>query len=101
MTDLCTDVLSGHDFQAQHKRGVFKFNGNGDNLVVSSNVCALSIASASFPSLFNNVAKKCKPIAVKSRQFNKCDQEFIHNKLNRLNSEELSNLVFHLGVRKL
>ena len=87
MTDLCTDVLLGHDFQAQHKRVVFKFNGNRDDFVVSRNVCSLSNASASFPSWFNNVAKECKPIAVKSRQLSKCNQEFIHNKVNRLNSE--------------
>ena len=87
MTDLCTDVLLGHDFQAQHKRVVFKFNGNRDDFVVSRNVCALSNASASFPSLFNDVAKECTPIAVKSRQFYKCDQEFIRHEVNRLNSE--------------
>ena len=61
MTDLCTDVLLGHDFQAQRKRVVFKFNGNRDDFVVSRNVCALSNASASFPSLLNNVAKESKP----------------------------------------
>ena len=87
MTDLCTDVLLGHDFQAQHKRVVFKINDNRDDFVVSRNVCALSNASASFPSLFNNVAKELKPIAVKLKQFNKCDQEFIRNEVNRLNSE--------------
>ena len=87
MTDLCTDVLLGHDFQAQHKRVVFKFNGNRDNFVVPRNVCALSNVSASFLSLFNNVAKECKPIAVKLRQFKECDQEFIRNELNRFYSE--------------
>ena len=87
ITDLCTDVLLGHDFQAQYKRVVFKFKSKKDDFVVPRNVCALLNASASFPSLFNNVAKECKPIAVKSRQFNKCDQEFIRNEVNRLNSE--------------
>ena len=77
----------GHEFQSLHEQVVFKFNGVKNNFVVSSEVCALSNSIASVPSLFSNVSRECKPIAVKSRQFNKTDQEFINTEISRLCSE--------------
>ena len=87
MNGLCTDILLGHDFQSLHEQVVFKFNGVKNDFVVSSEVCALSNSIASVPSLFSNVSRECKPIAVKSRQFNKTDQEFINSEISRLCSE--------------
>ena len=89
MKNLCTDILLGQDFQSQHKQVVFKFDGSKKELVVPRNVCALSNANAAFPSLFSNVFNNCKPIAVKSRQFNKRDLEFITDEKLRLSSEEI------------
>ena len=40
MKGLCTDVLLGGDFQAQHERVVFQRNGSKNELVVSSNCSA-------------------------------------------------------------
>ena len=77
----------GHDFQSLHEQVVFKFYGVKNNFVVSSEVRALSNSIASVPSLFSNVSRECKPIAVKSRQFNKTDQEFINTEISRLCSE--------------
>ena len=74
MQGLCTDVLLGGDFQAQHERVVFQHNGSKSKLVVPNNsadhastVCAAHLKPVS---LFNNVLSECRPIATKSRQFN-------------------------------
>ena len=87
MNNLCTDILLGHDFQSLHKQVVFKFSGVKNNFVVSSEVCALSNSFASVPSLFSNVSCECKLIAVRSRQFNKTDQEFMNTESSRFCSE--------------
>ena len=52
-----------------------------------SQTCALASAAADTPSLFHNLSRDCKPIAIKSRRFNAIDQEFIDNEIRRLNSE--------------
>ena len=52
-------------------------------------VCALTNANAAFPSLFSNVSSNCKLIAVKSRQLNKRDLEFIADEISRLSSERI------------
>ena len=44
-------------------------------------------ASANTPSLFHNLSKDCKPIAVKSRRFNDNDQTFIKSEIDRLYTE--------------
>ena len=87
MKNLCTDLLLGHDFQSQHKQVVFKFGGRKDDFIVARNVCAISSATAAFPSLFRNISNDVKSIAVKSRQFNKSDQEFINSEIIRLRAE--------------
>ena len=87
MKNLCTDLLLGHDFQSQHKQVVFKFGGRKNDFIVARNVCAISSATAAFPSLFRNISNDVKPIAVKSRQFNKSDQEFINSEITRLRAE--------------
>ena len=87
--NLCTDILLGHDFQSLHKQVVFKFSVVKNNFVVSSEVCALSNSIASVPTLFSNISRECKPIAVKSRQFNKTGLEFINTEISRLCSEEI------------
>ena len=45
--NLCSDVIFGLDFQTQHQRFVFEFNGDSPNLIVSPNSsCALTAASS-------------------------------------------------------
>ena len=83
MKNLCTDILLGHDFQSQHKQVVFKFGGRKDDFIGARNVCAISSVTAAFPSLFRNISNDVKPTAVKSRQFNKSDQEFINSEITR------------------
>ena len=86
LKNLCSDILLGQDFQSQHKQVIFEFKGKKDDFVVSP-TCTLSSASAKTPSLFHNLSKNCKPIAVKSRRFNSIDQAFIDGEINRLYSD--------------
>ena len=51
-----------------------------------SNLCTRSTA-AKTPSLFYNLSRDCKSIAVKSKRFNAIDQEFIEEEINCLKSE--------------
>ena len=87
---LCTDVLLGGDFQAQHERLVFQHNGSKSELVVPNNsddhistVCAANLKPVS---LFNNLLSECRSIATKSRQFNAKDREFIAAKITKMQS---------------
>ena len=90
MRGLCTDVLLGGDFQAQHDRVVFQHNGSKSELVVPSNsadhastVCAANLKPVS---LFNNLIFECRPIATKSRQFNAKDRELIAAEITKMQS---------------
>ena len=87
LKNLCSDALSGQDFQSMHKHVIFQYEGEKDDFVVSKTSFALTPASTQFPSLFQNLSKNCKPIAVKSRRFNADDQLFIGQEIDRLRSE--------------
>ncbi|XP_046863329.1 uncharacterized protein LOC124457082 [Xenia sp. Carnegie-2017] len=67
LKDLCSDIILGQDFQREHKSVVIEF-----------------AASIEEPSLFANLLPECKPIASKSRQFSREDQEFIKQEINHL-----------------
>ena len=86
LKNLCSDIFLGQDFQSQHRQVVFEFEEKKDNFVVSP-TCTVFSASAKTPSLFHNLSKNCKPIAVKSRRFYGIDQAFIDGKINRLYSD--------------
>ena len=76
--NLCSDVILGLDFQTQHQRLVFEFNGDSPDLIVSSDSsCALTAASTEEASLFSNLSPDVTPIATKSRRFNDEDRAFI------------------------
>ena len=86
--NLCCDILLGLDFQRQHQRVIFQHGGLASDLVISAeNTCALAAANVGPPSLFKNIDEKCRPIAVKSRRFNKSDRDFIHSEITRLVTE--------------
>ena len=91
LKDLCTDVILGQDFQKKHKSVVIKYGGEKSELNVPNDTpaCALSAASIEEPSLFANLLQGCKPIASKSRQFSKDDQQFIKQEIDRLLSENI------------
>ena len=82
-----SDVLLGKDFQSMHKHVIFQYEGEKDDFVVSKTLCALTSALTQFSSLFQNLSKNCKPIAVKSRRFKADDQLFIDQEIDRLRFE--------------
>ncbi|XP_041366947.1 uncharacterized protein LOC121381668 [Gigantopelta aegis] len=90
LKDLCSDVILGYDFQKQHSRLTFELGGSGPELNVNStSTCALSAATVDEPSLFDNLLPNAKPIATKSRYFNKDDRDFIQSEVDRLTPEDI------------
>ena len=54
--DLCSDVILGLDFQCQHQRLIFQFDGECPDLIVVNNkVCSVAVASTEKVSLFSNL----------------------------------------------
>ena len=85
LKNLCSDLILGHDFQKQHKNLVIHFGGTKRDLIISNHpYCALSTADIELPSLFSNLSTDIKPIATKSRHFNKDDKKFIENEISKL-----------------
>ena len=80
-------MLMGQDFQFLHKQVIFEYGGTKSDFIVSQDACALTAAEAKPPSLFHNLSRDCKPIAVKSRRFNSEDHAFIQKEVDRLYSE--------------
>ena len=78
MKNMCNDIILGRDFLQEHQRVVFEFKGKLPDLTVSKKeICAVSKAKISTPSLFENLKPGWKPIATKSRRFNEIDKAFI------------------------
>ena len=78
LDNLCSDIILGLDFQCQHHRLIFEFNGDSPDLIVSNDSkCALAVADTKEATLFSNLTPGVKPIATKSRRFNEADRVFI------------------------
>ena len=88
MKNLCIALLLGGDFQSQHKRVVFQYNGFRADLFVPkiNHLNVMSESGIKPASLFNNLLSDCHPVATKSRRFNAADQKFIDAEGNRLHS---------------
>ena len=101
LQNLSNDIIQGHNFQKQYKNLTFCFEGSKEDLVVTS--CSSKTASAlevkhthpqltpvvqvadvDPPTLFKSVIDKVKPIAKKSRFFNKDDRAFIRDQISSL-----------------
>ena len=85
LAGLCTDLILGLDFQAQHESIVLSLGGTKPAL----KVCGLSTLNIEAPSLFHNTSPDCKPIAVKSRRFSKDDARFIDMEVQRMLKEDI------------
>ena len=92
LKNLCSDVIFrirrilGLDFQSQHQRLIFEFDGSSPDMIVfvSNKLnCAMAAASTEAVSLFSNLSPGTKPIATKSRRFSYKDQEFIEETINK------------------
>ena len=104
LRNLCSDVILGYDFQKQHKNLTFELGGSKEDLVVTTNsqpiistvdtderlpsqTTTAQVADVDPPALFKNLSKDAKPIATKSRFFNKDDRAFIQNQISFLLKE--------------
>ena len=85
MNDLCLDMLLGLDFQKKHESLTLKLGGDKPPLII----CGLSTLNVSPPSLFSNLMPNCKPVASKSRRYNKDDRQFIENEIQRMLKEDI------------
>ena len=83
----CVDIILGLDFQSKHKSVILNYGGEEPPL----EDCGLSSLNVPTPSLFENLSKDCKPIAVKSRKYN-VDQKFIRTEIDRLLKEDIIEL---------
>ncbi|XP_068235485.1 uncharacterized protein [Palaemon carinicauda] len=89
LKDLCCDVILGYDFQKQHQSVSFQYEGKRPSLKITGAkpVCLLATADIDEPSLFPNLPRQCKPIAVKSRRYSQDDQLFVKDQISHLLSE--------------
>ena len=70
MEYLCSDVILGQTFQKLHNRLVIEYGGSKNDLIIlKPKVCALTEALISKETLFPSLPAKCRPIAVKSRNY--------------------------------
>ena len=74
INNLCSDVIIGHDILENFKTVEIDFDGTEETTL---HVCSLSTMNVESPSIFQNLKPDVKPIAVKSQQFSKVDQQFI------------------------
>jgi len=76
-TGLCRR-RAGARLQRRHTHAVFEYGCEIDRIVTGdTQTCALGAASASIPLLFKSLLPNCKPMLVKSRNFNLEDREVL------------------------
>lgn len=80
MSNLCADVLLGHDFLQLHDKIEIPFGGNRGTF----SLCSLTAANIQAPPLFAHLSPKCTPIATKSRRHSVEDERFIKTEIERL-----------------
>lgn len=83
LSDLCADVVIGHDLLKHHSQIQLSFGGAKSPL----NVCALAQINIEPPHLFRNLTKDVRPIATKSRKHSTTDRVFIEHEVRKLLAE--------------
>ena len=101
LPNLCSDIILGYEFQKRHKNLTFHYGGNKEDLVVTSStpkvvstvntkqplsqqITDANVAAVDPPTLFKSVSNDVKPVATKSRFFNKDDRAFIRGQISSL-----------------
>ena len=101
LPNLCSDIILGYEFQKRHKNLTFHYGGNKEDLVVTSStpkvvstvntkqplsqqITDANVAAVDPPTLFKSVSNDVKPVATKSRFFNKDDRAFIRDQISSL-----------------
>jgi len=80
LSDLCSDIIIGHDILGRHSTVNIHFGGNHKPL----EVCSLAVANMEPAILFPNLPSDIKPIAVKSRRHSFSDLKFIEVEIDKL-----------------
>ena len=80
LSNLCADIILGHDFLRLHKKLEIPFNGDKD----SFSVCSVAAANIEPPALFINLTPDCSPVATKSRRHSDSDESFIEMEVQNL-----------------
>ena len=86
MRNLCCDALLGQDFQRQHRRIVFTYDGTRPELVISLSpeTCVVTAATVECPSLYHDLSPYCRQVAVPSRRYCVHDSAFIESEVKKL-----------------
>lgn len=80
LSNLCTDVILGQDFQARHESIVLQYGGTEPSLTI----CGLTTIDIEPPELFANLTQDCRPIATKSRKYSNEDKCFIGDEIKKM-----------------
>ncbi|KRZ75194.1 Retrovirus-related Pol polyprotein from transposon gypsy [Trichinella papuae] len=83
--NACTDVIIRQDILQLHFNLTNSFGGPKAPLTI----CGLALAKIHAPSLFVNLSKNCKPVAVKSRRYSVAEAKFINNEVRLLLAENI------------
>lgn len=83
MDNLCADAILGHDILKSHSYVELSFGGPRTPL----KICSLAVASVRPVSLFTNLSKECRPIAIKSRRHTVDDEGFIKVEVDKMLKE--------------
>lgn len=82
---LCIDIILGTDFQEQQESVRIAYGVSKPPI----SFAALTTMNTDSPPLFVILTADCKPIAAKSRNNSKADQDFIRSKVKRLAEAEI------------
>ncbi|XP_054259721.1 uncharacterized protein LOC128984427 [Macrosteles quadrilineatus] len=83
LTNLCSDIIIGHDILKRHSSLQVQFGGKESPL----NICSVALANVEPVELFRNLSPDCKPIATKSRRHSAIDEQFIESEIQLLLKE--------------
>jgi len=86
MNGLLWDVILGHEFLKLHESVQFNFGGPEQSLQLG----ILEPLKCQNPArLFEHMTPDCHPIAAKSRNYSKADQEFIETRISQLLADDI------------
>ncbi|CAH8626418.1 unnamed protein product [Dicrocoelium dendriticum] len=83
LSNLCSDVLLGHNFLKYHRKIEISFHGSRPPFTICGLLAALV---EPFP-LFEHLALNCQPIVTKSRRHSESDETFIQSEIKRLHAD--------------
>ncbi|XP_054260530.1 uncharacterized protein LOC128985173 [Macrosteles quadrilineatus] len=83
LTNLCSDIIIGHDILKRHSSLQVQFGGKESPL----NICSVALANVEPVELFRNLSPDCKLIATKSRRHSAIDEQFIESEIQLLLKE--------------